>query len=61
MLLTNGIEGRLMHDTGWDALVDEGTHVPDNRADYPGCHGGEPTYGFADEYSIGYSNIGRRV
>ena len=61
MLLTNGIEGRLMHDTGWDALVDDGTHAPDNMVDYLGCHGGEPACVIANEYSIGYSDIGRRV
>ena len=43
------------------AIVADGSHVPNNRVDYPGCHGGEPAYVFANEYSIGYSNIGRRV
>ena len=61
MLLTNDIEGRLMHGTGWDALVDDGAHVPDNNVDYPGCDGGEPACVIANEYSIGYSNMGGEV
>ena len=57
MLLSNDTEGRLIHSTGWDALVDDRTHVPDNKVDYPSCDDGEPACVIADEYSIGYSNI----